>query len=104
MISLLPQLSNEIKSGGVDSDDPLQSFVYESSQRICRVLEEDFVQFLPAMLPHLLNEFQTSPQELNEDDDNGNFFISLGEWIYQAFLFFTPVELLDSLVKIYVAV
>eukprot|EP00971_Amphidinium_carterae_P314187 6245338-Amphidinium_carterae.1 len=44
-------------------DDPVKEYVMSASERICSVLEEDFVRFLPHVLPGILAKLTTSSQE-----------------------------------------
>ena len=52
-----------------DEEGTLKSFVYESLQRICKVLGADFARFLPAVLPPLLAAFRVVPEEVSAPED-----------------------------------
>jgi importin-5 len=52
-----------------DEEGTLKSFVYESLQRICKVLDSDFAKFLPSVLPPLLAAFNLQPQEVTAPED-----------------------------------
>lgn len=52
-----------------DEEGTLKSFVYESLQRICKVLDRDFAKFLPSVLPPLLAAFNLQPQEVSAPED-----------------------------------
>ena len=52
-----------------DEEGTLKSFVFESLQRICKVLGSDFATFLPAVLPPLLAAFRVQPEEVNSPED-----------------------------------
>lgn len=52
-----------------DEEGTLKSFVFESLQRICKVLGTDFARFLPAVLPPLLATFSLQPEEVASPED-----------------------------------
>ena len=52
-----------------DEEGTLKSFVYESLQRICKVLGSDFAKFLHAVLPPLLGAFNLQPEEVSNPED-----------------------------------
>ena len=52
-----------------DEEGTLKSFVFESLQRICKVLGTDFSRFLPAVLPPLLATFSLKPEEVASPED-----------------------------------
>eukprot|EP00928_Gymnodinium_smaydae_P061449 TRINITY_DN45518_c0_g1_i1.p1 TRINITY_DN45518_c0_g1~~TRINITY_DN45518_c0_g1_i1.p1 ORF type:complete len:1116 (+),score=369.48 TRINITY_DN45518_c0_g1_i1:79-3426(+) len=47
------------------SNDPVKEYTLAASERICGTLKNDFLPFVPAILPGILEKFTLSPQEYN---------------------------------------
>ena len=60
-----------------DEEGTLKSFVFESLQRICKVLGTDFAKFLPAVLPPLLTAFNLQPEEVSSPEDRQDMTLML---------------------------
>ena len=60
-----------------DEEGTLKSFVFESLQRICKVLGTDFAKFLPAVLPPLLAAFRVQPEEVTSPEDQQDMTLML---------------------------
>eukprot|EP01066_Platyproteum_vivax_P019442 Platyproteum_vivax@DN7658_c0_g1_i8.p1 len=59
-------------SGEVKDDDPLQEYLPDSIQRICRVLQEDFNPYVGLFLPSLLKTVSQRPTEVSANDEVGD--------------------------------
>lgn len=59
-----------------DPDDPQGFYLMQAYARICRCLKESFIQYLPHVMPGLLEAARQKPdiqvRELKEDEDNSN--------------------------------
>lgn len=67
----LVQILGNVQSGIVDDDDPQESYLLHCWGRMCRVLGQDFVPYLPAVMPPLMKLAQAKADiQLLEDDDN----------------------------------
>ncbi|KAF4751010.1 hypothetical protein FOZ62_026640 [Perkinsus olseni] len=67
-----------------EDDDPLKGFVLESLQRISKTLGPDFGQFLPALLPLILNQFSLTAAEVddaNEEQDMTMIMLAEGKCV-----------------------
>jgi hypothetical protein len=62
------QAMMEIASQGLAADDPQRTYIYEASERICRDLREDFMPYLPYLLPGIYTMLQSQPNELLDPD------------------------------------
>jgi HEAT repeat protein len=60
-----------------DEEGTLKSFVFESLQRICKVLGTDFSQYLPVVLPPLLGSFSVQPSEVSDPEDQQDMTLML---------------------------
>jgi len=62
-----------VTSAGLDADDPLISYFQQAAGRICKVLEADFLPYLPIVMPSLLASAGAKPditvRNLGEDDE-----------------------------------
>eukprot|EP00397_Hematodinium_sp_SG-2012_P002989 GEMP01002997.1.p1 GENE.GEMP01002997.1~~GEMP01002997.1.p1 ORF type:complete len:1120 (+),score=233.44 GEMP01002997.1:135-3494(+) len=50
---------------GFDPDGVLREYIQRSAERICEVLHEDFAEFLPHILPNMLQSFDIKPEEVD---------------------------------------
>jgi len=57
-----------IAGKGLDTDDPQKSYIQEAAQRICRALREDFLPYLPHLLPGVYATLQMQPSEVLDPD------------------------------------
>mmetsp|Transcript_114965 Transcript_114965/g.199302 ORF Transcript_114965/g.199302 Transcript_114965/m.199302 type:complete len:1118 (-) Transcript_114965:59-3412(-) len=55
-------------------DDPVLEYMMAAAERLCNTLEEDFLPFVPHLLPMILAKLQLAPKELGgaQDDIGGN--------------------------------
>ncbi|KAK3677451.1 importin subunit beta-3 [Recurvomyces mirabilis] len=69
-ITLVNVLGN-VQAGIVDEDDPQESYLLHCWGRMCRVLGQDFVPYLQAVMPPLLKLAEAKADiQLLEDDEN----------------------------------
>jgi hypothetical protein len=67
----LVQILGNVQSGIVDDDDPQESYLLHCWGRMCRVLGQDFVPYLPAVMPPLLKLAQAKADiQLLDDEEN----------------------------------
>lgn len=66
-----------------EADDPQTSFLLQSWARICRCLKEDFVPFLPHVMPSTLKSAKLDPDvtisETEQEETDGWEFINIGD-------------------------
>jgi len=53
---------------GISSDDPQRTYIHEASQRICTALREDFLPYIPQLLPALYKMLQIQPVEVSDPE------------------------------------
>ncbi|KAI5290828.1 hypothetical protein KEM52_000334 [Ascosphaera acerosa] len=70
----LVQLLGKIQESIVDADDPQSQYLLHCWGRMCRILEADFLPYLPAVMPPLLEvaSAKADVQILDDDDATGN--------------------------------
>ena len=69
-VSLVQVLGN-VQSGITDEDDPQESYLLHCWGRMCRVLGQDFVPYLPAVMPPLMKLAQAKADiQLLDDEEN----------------------------------
>lgn len=64
------------------SNDPVKEYMMAASERICGTMKEDFLPFVPHILPGVLEKLTFKPKdvsELNDDADHGEMNIALTE-------------------------
>ena len=67
----LVQILGNVQSGIVDEDDPQESYLLHCWGRMCRVLGQDFVPYLPAVMPPLMKLAQAKADiQLLDDEEN----------------------------------
>ena len=80
----------ETDQGGISPDDPQTTYMLGCWSRICQVLEEEFLPFLPNIMPGLLRAAKQPPgiRQLELDDED----VNPEEW--------TPLSIDDELIGI----
>lgn len=69
-LTLVQTLGN-VQAGIVDDDDPQESYLLHCWGRMCRVLGQDFVPYLPAVMPPLMKLAQAKADiQLLDDEEN----------------------------------
>ncbi|KAK5125268.1 hypothetical protein LTR85_000944 [Meristemomyces frigidus] len=69
-ITLVNALGN-VQAGITDDDDPQESYLLHCWGRMCRVLGQDFVPYLPAVMPPLMKLAQAKADiQLLDDEEN----------------------------------
>mmetsp|Transcript_100420 Transcript_100420/g.183203 ORF Transcript_100420/g.183203 Transcript_100420/m.183203 type:complete len:1116 (+) Transcript_100420:87-3434(+) len=66
------------------ADDPVKEYMMAAAERICSVLREDFLPFVPHLLPGVLSMLQLKPKEYDEveaqlDPDNLSIAVVPGD-------------------------
>eukprot|EP00405_Crypthecodinium_cohnii_P009370 CAMPEP_0206433370 /NCGR_PEP_ID=MMETSP0324_2-20121206/8490_1 /ASSEMBLY_ACC=CAM_ASM_000836 /TAXON_ID=2866 /ORGANISM="Crypthecodinium cohnii, Strain Seligo" /LENGTH=1119 /DNA_ID=CAMNT_0053899617 /DNA_START=37 /DNA_END=3396 /DNA_ORIENTATION=- len=51
------------------ANDPVQEYTMSAAERICMTLKEDFLPFVPRLLPGILAKFNASPKDLSSLED-----------------------------------
>jgi hypothetical protein len=76
--------------GGISADDPQTTYMLGCWSRICQVLEDEFLPFLPSIMPGLLKTAKQPPgiRQLELDDED----VNPEEW--------TPLSVDDELIGI----
>ncbi|CAE8653253.1 unnamed protein product, partial [Polarella glacialis] len=65
------QVMMETASRGLAPGDPLRASIYEAAQRICLALKEDFLPYLPDLLPGIYAMLETEPTEVVDPEAEG---------------------------------
>jgi len=55
------------KTPNVKGDDPVKEYMMAASERICATMKEDFLPFVPHILPGVLEKLTLAPKEFNAD-------------------------------------
>ena len=67
----LVTILGQVQSGITDEDDPQESYLLHCWGRMCRVLGQDFVPYLPAVMPPLMKLAQAKADiQLLDDEEN----------------------------------
>lgn len=59
------------KVPNLPNNDPVKEYMLAASERICAVMKEDFLPFVPHILPGVLDKFNFAPKEFNSDMAGG---------------------------------
>jgi hypothetical protein len=79
------QYMQNVQAAGLDPDDPFASYMLQAGARICTALGQDFIPYLPIVMPTMLQtaganpDFKVGDEEdegANEDDDTETFFVA----------------------------
>ena len=80
------QFMQNVQAAGLDPDDPFASYMLQAAARICTALGQDFVPYLPIVMPPMLEAAGAKPDFKvaegdedgagNEDDDTETFFVA----------------------------
>ncbi|EFN51416.1 hypothetical protein CHLNCDRAFT_59245 [Chlorella variabilis] len=67
------QYMQQVQAAGLDSDDPLSSYMLQAGARICKTLGQDFLPYLQLVMPPLLAAAQLKPDVIVSDaaDEDG---------------------------------
>ena len=49
------------------ANDPVKEYMMSASERICATLKEEFLPFVPHILPQIIEKFGLSPKEFNSE-------------------------------------
>ena len=63
------QYMQQVQAAGLESDDPLASYMLQAGARICRTLGQDFLPYLPLVMPPLLAAAQLKPDLMVKDSE-----------------------------------
>ncbi|GLI67663.1 hypothetical protein VaNZ11_011915 [Volvox africanus] len=63
-----------VQAAGMDPDDPLSSYMLQAGARLCKCLGSEFIEYLPLVLPSLLQSASADPdvQVVDEDEVNAD--------------------------------
>ena len=74
VMGVLKQLAEAGEGGQTDSDDPTTGYMLQAHARICKTLGEEFVPYLPYVMPGLLKSAGIKPdvtvRDSNDEDDD----------------------------------
>lgn len=76
----LIQLFGHIQETAVEDDDPIKPYLEQGWGRICRIIGKDFVPYLPAVLPPLLNAAKATQDISLLEEDEAEEYNSNDEW------------------------
>ncbi|AMD21979.1 HFR124Wp [Eremothecium sinecaudum] len=76
LIELLISYQND----GIEDDDPIKTYLEQGWSRICRILREDFVPFLPIVLPSLLETAKAGQDVSLIDEEEAKNFQQYSDW------------------------
>ncbi|KAG2489783.1 hypothetical protein HYH03_011733 [Edaphochlamys debaryana] len=61
-----------VQQAGIDTDDPLSSYMLQAGARLCKCLGAEFIEYLPLVLPSLLASASADPDVQVVDEDEVN--------------------------------
>ncbi len=81
--AFIMQYMQTVQNAGLDADDPFSSYMLQAGARICTTLGQDFVPYLPVVMPPMLKaasekggiKFLNEDEEESEDDDKEMFSV-----------------------------
>ena len=80
------QYMQNVQNSGLDPDDPFSSYMLQAGARICTALGQDFIPYLPVVMPPMLQaagakaDFQVNePDDVDDDDDDLETFFVAGK-------------------------
>lgn len=76
----LIQLFGHIQETAVEDDDPIKPYLEQGWGRICRIIGKDFVPYLPAVLPPLLNAAKATQDISLLEEDEAEEYNTNDEW------------------------
>jgi len=59
-----------LQSAGLEDDDPFASYMLQASARICTTLGQDFVPYLPVVMPPMLQKASAKAADFKIEDEN----------------------------------
>lgn len=76
----LIQLFGHIQNSSLEDDDPVKQYLEQGWGRICRIIGSDFLPYLPAVLPPLLQQARATQDISLLEEDELEEFESKDEW------------------------
>ncbi|AET40396.1 importin PSE1 Ecym_5663 [Eremothecium cymbalariae DBVPG len=76
----LIELFVSYQNQGIEDDDPIKTYLEQGWSRICRILREDFVPFLPIVLPPLLETAKAGQDVSLIDEEEAKNFQQYSDW------------------------
>lgn len=65
-----------------DSDDPSTGYIISASARICKLLGEDFAEYLPIVMPAVMKAAELKPEVTVVDAEDGEDMAGDEEWTF----------------------
>ncbi|CAH2351337.1 importin subunit beta-3 [[Candida] railenensis] len=78
--SELIQLFGHIQNSKLEDDDPVKPYLEQGWGRICRIIGKDFLPYLPAVLPPLLQQAKATQDISLLEEEEAEEFQSNEEW------------------------
>ncbi|CAE8634646.1 unnamed protein product [Polarella glacialis] len=74
---IMEAMISATKVANLPNNDPVKEYMMAASERICATMKEDFLPFVPHILPGVLEKFTLAPREFNGENpdafnDDGN--------------------------------
>lgn len=76
----LIQIMGELQSSATEADDPVKLFLEQGWGRLCRIIGEDFLPYLPAVLPPLMQAAKAAQDISLLEEDEAEEFNNNEEW------------------------
>ncbi|KAM9887594.1 hypothetical protein OXX79_013516, partial [Metschnikowia pulcherrima] len=73
-------IMGELQNTCTEPDDPVKSFLEQGWGRLCRIIGEEFVPFLPSVLPPLMEAAKAAQDISLLEEDEAEEFNSNEEW------------------------
>jgi hypothetical protein len=79
------QYMQNVQNSGLDPDDPFSSYMLQAGARICTALGQDFIPYLPVVMPPMLQvagaktDFQVNDADDAEDDEDIETYFVAGK-------------------------
>ena len=70
----------ELQSSATEADDPVKLFLEQGWGRLCRIIGEDFLPYLPAVLPPLMQAAKAAQDISLLEEDEAEEFNNNEEW------------------------
>lgn len=65
--AIMQAMISATKVPDLPSNDPVKEYMMAASERICATMKEDFLPFVPHILPQVLERLRNAPQEFNAE-------------------------------------
>lgn len=79
IVEIMPAMIEAMQAQGVQGNDPVQEYVMAAAERLCATMRDDFLPFVPQLLPGVLGKLKAMPKEVKHTDDVKNLDVKTYE-------------------------